>query len=371
MKFHLFNFKRSGAILVLAGCGCLGGIFGGILSAAELRPLSEDDTRTPILPQNGSGAVETNRAPLPSGKVSIPTKPNELNFREMLKGPNIPLPAPTPRLREDTERKDDGDLLDQEKTWSFITPQDVLDDYMARHILKLPEYDKEGRKIGPKAALERFYQRLGRGDGSTNGGSLFGVKKKKQPDTIAGKTKDDDQDEDLSLARTSARREVFGDGVPDSGLDNGLFGQQTGISDSSSRSKQGFKDVSAEADRVRRMQKDHLDAVRKVWNFDNPVASATGLPDFNDQPWLKSTPGAPADASPSVIRPTQAPLATGLSVPTFDPMRSGLPSTPGLPGASVPSIAGPPSAPSYGPPPPPPTRMRPVSQPFTVPQRKF
>jgi hypothetical protein len=365
MKFHLFNFKRSGAILVLAGCGCLGGFFGGILPAAELKPLAEDDTRTPIL-------VGTNRAPLPSGKVSIPTKPNELNFREMLK-PNIPLPAPTPRLREDTERKDEGDLLDQEKTWSFITPQDVLDDYMARHILKLPEYDKEGRKIGPKAALERFYQRLGRGDGSTNGGSLFGPKKQQQPDRIAGKTKDDDEDEDLNLVRTSARRDVFGDGVPDSDLDNGLFGRQTGISDSSSRSKQDFKDVSAAADRMRRMQKDHLDAVRKVWNFDAPVASATGLPDFNDdQPWLKSTPGAPANPSPSVIRPTQAnPLASGFSVPTFDPLRSGAPSTPGLPGAAAPSVAAPPSAPSYGPPPPPPTRVRPVSQPFTIPQRKF
>src|SRR5262249_42750386 len=145
MKFPLFNLNRSGAIQAFVLASVVYGCLGGILPAAELRPLVGDGSKTPILPQDKPALIETNRSTLSVSKGRVPEKPNELNFKDLINGGPNPLPLP-PRAPTTSERKDDGkdDLLNQESAWGNVTPQDVLDDYMARHILKMPQYAPDG-----------------------------------------------------------------------------------------------------------------------------------------------------------------------------------------------------------------------------------
>jgi hypothetical protein len=366
MKFHLFNFKRSGAILVFLGCGCC---LTGILPAAELRPLLEDDSKTPILPQNGSAVVETNRSLLPSptkpdAKVKMTVKPDEFDFRQLL---NLPMSPPPSRVPT-TSGKKDGDLLDQENAWGSVTPQDILDDYMARHILNMSESAPDGRKR-KGSALERFYARLARGDGTTNGMStlaLFGLEKR-SPNQTDKDEKSDDRD---NVSGRSRPDDLFGD-VPDTILGTSLLGRQSG-SDLSGANK-NIKDISLEADRVKRAQKDHLDEVRKVWSFESPLTAGSADP-TGISAWQKSMSEPFPDTLPGSTRPSQlSPLPGALPGTSFNPSaRPGLPTASAIPGAAPTPVTAPASPPSIGPLIPPPQRTtRPVSTPFAVPQRKF
>src|SRR5262245_29908306 len=111
MKFPLFNLKRGGAILAFVSCGCLG----GILPAAELRPLAEEESKTQILQPSKPAVIETNRSSVPVSRARVPVKPNEVNLRDLIDGGQAPLPV-APRMPTTSDRKDD-DLLNQENAW--------------------------------------------------------------------------------------------------------------------------------------------------------------------------------------------------------------------------------------------------------------
>lgn len=94
----------------------------------------------------------------PERHVNLPDRPRSLgdmfngNSSQPFSAP--PRPAYVPRQRSTS-------LLD-DPNWGLVRPEDIVQDYMTREVLKMPDYGPDGRDRSSMSVLERYYDRQDR-----------------------------------------------------------------------------------------------------------------------------------------------------------------------------------------------------------------
>jgi hypothetical protein len=75
-----------------------------------------------------------------------------------LDGIAAPLPANPPPSAAQTKRL--KEMLDRQKNWVFLPPEDLMGAPSVEEILKAPEYDANGREKKKVPTLEQYYERI-------------------------------------------------------------------------------------------------------------------------------------------------------------------------------------------------------------------
>lgn len=105
---------------------------------------------TPAGSASSSGEFQS-----PERHVNLPDRPRSIG--DMFNGNNSqPLSAPpAPAF---VPRQHSTSILD-DPNWGLATPEDIVQDYMSREILKMPNYGPDGRDRNSMSVLERYYDR--------------------------------------------------------------------------------------------------------------------------------------------------------------------------------------------------------------------
>jgi hypothetical protein len=132
--------------------------------AADPAPAAQPKSSAKTDSSSGSG-LDFKRSTLSDLMHGFPSKPEFGNF-----GSQNSAPAPAPPRAPAPSRRTQQ-LWDDQKNWVFLTPGDVLNDYLVKEHLKAPEFDSLGREKSSVPAVERFYERLSDDRSSANSAS--------------------------------------------------------------------------------------------------------------------------------------------------------------------------------------------------------
>ncbi|MBC8097766.1 MAG: hypothetical protein H7Y43_18350 [Akkermansiaceae bacterium] len=96
------------------------------------------------------------------------------NRRRRASPPPGPLPSQAPVQRPRS--------LLNDPNWGLATPQDIVNEYMSKDVMKMPQYGADGRERSSMSAMERYYDRQNNqkyaapnsSGASFNPGNLFG-----------------------------------------------------------------------------------------------------------------------------------------------------------------------------------------------------
>jgi hypothetical protein len=341
MRLRYFIRKLQVVAGLVAFC-CAGNV--GTASAAD--PAAEQ-SQSADTSSSTTGLEDTDflRSDLSSIARKAPEKP--LSFDSLLQrsGPMINMPPPPLNLPNRQTRE----LLDERRNWVFVSPDDVIQNFMSRQSLQLPEYGLDGQ---PKdlTVVERYYERMQRSRGITNGipgrqKSLSGLDNSDDPNPFT-------QFSELPSLRTSYSGLGLDEKASKGSLRPNSFSDLFGTADKSATDS--FTEL-----RERQRSERHLDAFRQALDFGAPPG-ADPLPNlFAPNP-----------------KPAAAPLPSQAQLPSYATLQQGYdPATiMNLPTAPVAPVA--PISPGQPVPSPysqfaPPPKTMPTRQEFTIPQRRF
>jgi hypothetical protein len=304
-------------------------------NAASPVPASKTADSTMTEDQPGSGKFDSSNR-----KSKLPQKPE--TFESLFQSsPSQPLRLPPPQLQ--VPNKQTRKMLDDRENWIFVTPEDVLQDYMVSQKLTPPKYGPDGREESSLSAVERYYDRQSRARRAAKATAA------KSSD---GSPKDSDFISDFSDFDdvSSPSRDSSQPGR------NTIFSHPNSLADLFGMSKGGISKADAlrEAQEERHMQELQLESFRKLMD----------LPQMSDPTAGFNRPGI-GEGYPGSSQPT--PYAT--PTPGYTPLP-----TPAFP--AIPSAPTAPFAPGQAPPPTLPpsvtaTRAAPPKMDFSVPMRKF
>lgn len=157
MSFGVVSFVRR-VVPAAAGAALLTVLCASSVSAAE---------------STSSGSSSGSESSVvPERHFNVPDMPVRMDdlFNRRRPGPARVMPPPpqqAPRQRS---------ILDDPGNWGFARPEDVVQEYMSRHIPKLPDYTSDGRDRNTMSPVERYYERQMRGGTiATNGSSSLGL----------------------------------------------------------------------------------------------------------------------------------------------------------------------------------------------------
>lgn len=153
MSFSGFRFRRSVVHGAVAGLGLVLVIGSGRVQA-EQKSAPAGDVSGSAASGDGSDNISPRR------RINLPDRPrtmNELFGNRSSHSASVPAPPPAPAVRRTKT------LLDDQSNWGFVTPEDVVQDYMAKEILRMPEYGADGQEKTPMSPVERYYDRQMRG----------------------------------------------------------------------------------------------------------------------------------------------------------------------------------------------------------------
>jgi hypothetical protein len=281
-------------------------------------------------------------------KIDFPDRPASIeNLFNNFGTQQMPVPPPTYVPNQRSKR-----LLDERNNWGFISPEDIVQEYMSRQGLRLPEFGPDGRDRDTMSVMERYYDRQTHGRGMTNSiapedisHSLFGPQ---QNDlgmfTMLG------TGPSTKLPGLSDRRYYPGSVRPEALSD--LLGLRN-------------NSLSSEAISEREAQEKQMEAFKKALNFQQPPTPLTTL----DQGPASATAqfgwngNASDNANPAQRNPYDPVAGTyNAALATAAPKAPVAPAAPVAPGQINPYAA--PASAS-------PARLGPPKADFTVPQRRF
>lgn len=114
----------------------------------------------------GSASSE-NSSLVPDRSIKVPDRPNTLN--DLFGGNRSRPPQRFVPPRQNVPRGP-RNLLD-DSNWGFLTPNDVVRDYMSKTVPTLPDFTRDGRDRNTMSPVERYYERQMRGGGATDSAS--------------------------------------------------------------------------------------------------------------------------------------------------------------------------------------------------------
>jgi hypothetical protein len=336
---HL-SFRFTGAILLL--CGLLS------QSAQAGEPASGGTSGSPLSGNSSTGSGD--RLDFSPSGISSVTKPNFPDRPQSMErmfdtGETESMPMP---LRFVPTRRSQQ-WIDEQNNWAFLTPEDVVHDFMKKEIMRIPEYGPDGQEKSSGSAVERFYERISRSSNPTNVQSRY---------ELFGGLKSDGNPNSRNVGNPLASYETrssssipgFDDPASRPNTLSDFFGSRKNSSDS-------------EAAREREAQHDQMEAFRKALDFQQP---STPIVSFNPLttpavPGASSSPYSFANTTPvrnpydpmTALNPVVAPTAP------VAPSWQGGPLGPGQQNASteLPTLSG--------------MRPPPPKADFSLPNRKF
>ncbi|HET7624184.1 MAG TPA: hypothetical protein VFM25_02880, partial [Verrucomicrobiae bacterium] len=284
--------------------------------AADPAPAAQSDSTAKTDASSDSG-LDFKHSTLSDLMRRFPSKPELGNFGSQDSAPLPPLPpprAPSARARQ---------LLDEKKNWVFLTPDDVLNDYLIRENLKMPEYDSLGREKTSTPIVERFYEHLSDSHFSTNSAPDFSF--------------NTDNNANPLLSGISA--ELQNPAAPGNTLAtvlnnfNSMVMRPGGVSDLLGGKNNQPAPVSPQEFREHTAQQRHLDAFAQAMNYQPfqtpslfPTPGATIKPS-SSTPSDRTVPGWDDNSDSAQLRNPYDPSAG-----TYNPLLSiGIPKAPGAP----------------------------------------
>jgi hypothetical protein len=158
MSRGFYSFRRSAVPAVLMGLGIVTLSLGNVRGGDAVPSTSgAGDAAT-----SGFSAVSESDSEAASETVrrfKLPDRPNTMGdlFNRQPSHPvQMPAPRPTPVRRQRS-------ILDEPGNWGFATAEDVVQEYMSKHVTKIPEYGPDGRDLDSMSPVERYYERQMRG----------------------------------------------------------------------------------------------------------------------------------------------------------------------------------------------------------------
>jgi hypothetical protein len=115
---------------------------------------------------SGNSSSLDNSSTVPERNFKIPDRPSTLDD---LFGGNRSRPQRIAPPRQ-TGPRGPRNLLD-DSNWGFLTPNDVVRDYMSKTVPTLPDFTRDGRDRNTMSPVERYYERQMRGGGATDSAS--------------------------------------------------------------------------------------------------------------------------------------------------------------------------------------------------------
>jgi hypothetical protein len=251
------------------------------------------------------------------------------------------------------------ELLDRQKNWPFLDPDDLTAGPTAEQIFNLPEYDADGQEKKKGSVIERYYEKEERKRvarekaGKSKADELYGESKDSDSkDEIAAK---DDPKGSRSLGgRESATGKLFG---TEPGSSTASFGHGT------------FSDIFGMGEKTPSVEdvakhKAHMEEFRSLLNsgWQPPASSFNSLGGIADSAKPAFSSSGAFDSLPGSSRREGASSFSGVA-PAFNsaPARSAFPD---LNARSASSL-------SPTPTPAPATRLTPPTPTFTAPRRAF
>ncbi len=346
MSFRISFRPGLAAMAVWLGCGLAGSLRAG---EAPVAPggVSAEASPAPAASKPTADPLELSRPGIAELQNRFPHKPDTL---ETLFGARRPAPLPMRVIGPSAHSKG---LLDQESDWAFITPDDVINDYMMKQILKMPQYGPDGRDLSKLTPVQRYYERMSHGGVATPATgldvlSIFGIQKTavrsgetadSEPITVFGQRPSPLADFSSPIYDTSPAR-------PDA------------LSDLLSSAR---KEDLPGALRDRKVQEDQMEALKKIWGFQQP-APGPGLSQPGFSPGVSSV--GSVDSLPAAG--LRDPFVTAPLSQYSPPLAPAAPQIPAYPKAPLPPGLLDPSAP------PPSLNPAKTAPPvFSVPQRRF
>lgn len=233
------------------------------------------------------------------------------------------------------------ELMERQKNWIFMTPEDLTDAPTEEDIFKLREYDKDGQEKKKSSALERFME-------------------KQQAERKGTRKKTDSKEDDLEMTLKEKGKKSEND---DPSMPEGLRDSEQNLkklfdSDAISRSLSPIAPANSFAD---------------VFGLGSPSSTPTPTenPNIAKYRQLLDSHAPPSPTDPFSSIPGASPIAP---VDSFSPRHDSFAPTPALGSIALPTAQGLPDFKSFSQVPPPrvdPPRIAPPAPTFTVPQRKF
>lgn len=337
MSFGFFHFKHCAVTLALAlsGAGFAG------LRAADGRPIEF----SPIDGQPAGTNLIQIGSPRsgPMNYLDRIGRSGGIEFRSV--SPDF-MPASTPGTVSRIRRNRQSDRLGP------ATPEEVINNYIAKEILKTPDSDSDS-DTGWSSLLQRFNERLWLGRADTNSPSPDALSELRDarkgwhwsgPDRVAS-----------SEGETPTLKAL----LTDSGGDESPVTRPITLSDVFGPTRSS--DATADAVVARKAQQEQVDAFKKVIDF-QPSARSDSLGPIGVPAAAVPAPAGGWAGSPP---PNAFGSLPGLTAPSFTPNVPTASTAPGVFSATAPS--------GYLPttPPPAPKRLTPPQPVFSVPQRQF
>lgn len=152
MSFSVFSFRRSAVPAAVA--------FAAVVCCFASTTLLGADSPSGSDAGSGSASVSSGSASAefqsPERHVNLPDRPR--SFGDMFNGNSSSQPFSAPPRPAYVPRQRSTSLLD-DPNWGLVRPEDIVQDYMTREILKIPDYGPDGRDRSSMTVLERYYDR--------------------------------------------------------------------------------------------------------------------------------------------------------------------------------------------------------------------
>jgi hypothetical protein len=356
MSSSVFHGRANAAGMILVLCGWTAGV---VVAADPVPATGGSAAKTPgETPGIAESSLDFSRPNFSDLKDRFPQRSETFDGLFSRPGSQSMPPVPLPSLIPDKRTRQ---LLDDQKNWVFITPDDVIDKYMSQDFLRIPEFGPDGKERTSSSALERFYERLSRGRSVTNKPARY--------DLFGRQIQNDGQNDsesaqDLNSFNGSANPFASMDDLSNPGL-NPNSANRDALLDmmglKNNRSRMTLEDTRREQD-AHDLQ---LEAFKKALDFQstpapeafNPAGNAGGQNfswNVNSGGYAAGSQRNPSDGLPGAF--------------TYSPSYSAIPRLPAYPTAPIA-----PGQPTFSTPLPTvtATRIGPPKPDFTIPQRKF
>ncbi len=181
MSFSVSRFRRSAAPAAMTAVAGVYFLFSGTLLGADSVTAPAGSSS-----QSPSGDSASATISISPDSLESPSSERHVNFPDRSQSMQDlfnrhrtgPLPGPQPSQAPIRRPRN----LLEDPNWGLVTPEDIVKEYMAKQVLKMPDYGSDGRDRSSMSAMELYYDRQNRpkfspsnpGGESFSPGNLFG-----------------------------------------------------------------------------------------------------------------------------------------------------------------------------------------------------
>src|SRR5215471_10181702 len=158
LRYFIGRLRVAAGLVALCCAGAVGSVYAADQAAEQAESADSSSSST------GLEDTDYLRSDLSSITRKAPEKP--LSFDSLLQRPGPMMNMPPPPLN--LPNRQTRELLDERRNWVFVSPEDVIQNFMSRQSVQLPQYGLDGQQKD-LSVVERYYEKMSRSRGITNG----------------------------------------------------------------------------------------------------------------------------------------------------------------------------------------------------------